>query len=321
MRAIEYAITLLKNGKLVAIPTETVYGLGADARNPIAVQKIYTAKGRPSTNPLIIHIPNPDAIIDFAIDVPDDAWQLAKHFWPGPLTLILKRHPSVPLIVTGGQETVALRIPNHPLTLELLQAFNGGIAAPSANPSGRISPTTAEHVQEGLGAAVDFILDGGACTIGIESTIVSCISDPPMILRQGSISAEMLNAVLGKDVLEPSAKHNIHFPGSQLSHYAPHHPLYLLDKESLLQKVKKLSEENKAVSVLSFEKKPVDKQFLITEWIAVSHDPIHYAQQLYHTLHHLDKTKCDYILIERPPNTREWLAIRDRLQRAAYSTN
>lgn len=326
MDPIEQAVTLLKAGKLVAIPTETVYGLGADARNPVAVQNIYLAKERPSTNPLIIHIPHVDVLSDWAIDIPDTAFELAHAFWPGPLTLILKRHPSVPKIVTGGQDSIAIRIPNHPLTLELLKRFEGGIAAPSANRYGRISPTTAAHVKKELGSRVDYILDGGACTVGIESTIVSLLSNiEPMILREGSIAAEDLSKVLRRPVhikTNKSAETPV-VPGSHESHYAPTTPLYLCDKEHFLETALNFAQNNKRICVLSFsftadnfiEHGVPDN--LIGEWISVTNDPASYAQKLYAYLHHFDTTKSDCILIEKPPTIEAWGAIRDRLQRAA----
>ncbi len=328
MDPIEQAVTLLKTGKLVAIPTETVYGLGADARNPMAVQNIYLAKERPSTNPLIIHISHVDVLSDWAIDIPDAAFELAHAFWPGPLTLILKRHPSVPKIVTGGQDSIAIRIPNHPLTLELLKRFEGGIAAPSANRYGRISPTTAAHVKKELGSRVDYILDGGSCTVGIESTIVSLLSNAePMILREGSITAEDLSKVLAKPVQikTKNTRETPVVPGSHESHYAPITPLYLCDKEHFLETVLNFVENNKRICVLSFSIKADEliehgvPNNLIGEWISVNNDPVFYAQNLYAYLHHFDTTKSDCILIETPPNTEAWGAIRDRLQRAATS--
>nr|AIA18110.1 Telomere recombination [uncultured bacterium] len=319
MTSIEHAVSLLKNGKLVAIPTETVYGLGADAKNPMAIQKIYAAKGRPATNPLIIHIPNIDAINDFAIEVPIEAFKLAKAFWPGPLTLILKRHPEVPLIVTAGQETIALRIPNHPLTLQLLEKFKGGIAAPSANRYGRISPTTAEHVQKELGEAVDYILDGGPCNIGIESTIVSLIDAEPIILRQGHISASALTSVLGKTVLVGQKyTRNIEVPGMSASHYAPEKPLYLLTKEQLLEKALELSKHSHSFSVLAFTEKPTIDNLLVTFWICAPRDPISYAKDFYLSLHRLDECEGECILVEPPPDSEQWAAIQERLARATF---
>jgi L-threonylcarbamoyladenylate synthase len=333
MNPILQALALLKAGKLVAIPTETVYGLGADARNPVAVQNVYLAKERPSSNPLIIHISHMDALSDWAIDIPDTAFQLAKAFWPGPLTLILARHPSVPKVVTGGQESIAIRIPNHPLTLELLERFDGGIAAPSANRYGRISPTTPEHVRTELGSRVDYILEGGACTLGIESTIVSLLGEAPIILRQGSISATDLSAVLKQPVRNQQWKKeavkletDLITPGSNISHYAPRTPLYLCEKERLLETALNWIRNNKRLCTLSFS--VLTNEFIehgvpdycIAKWIAASDNPVLYAQKLYAYLHDFDATKSDCILIENPPNTEAWAAIRDRLQRAAVST-
>lgn len=330
MNPIEHAVALLKAGKLVAIPTETVYGLGADARNPSAVQNIYLAKGRPTNNPLIIHIPHRDALVDWAIEIPDTAYQLAKAFWPGPLTLILTRHPGVSKIVTGGQESIAIRIPNHPVTLELLTRFDGGIAAPSANRYGRISPTTLEHVQTELGSRVDYILEGGACTLGIESTIVSLLDDTPIILRQGSISAADLSAVLKQPVHTQQwqkenikAENDLVVPGSHISHYAPITPLYLCEKENVLETVLRFARTHKQLCVLSFSVLANEvlehgvPDHLVKKWITASKDPIAYAQKLYAYLHDFDATKSDCILVENPPDNDAWAAIRDRLQRGS----
>jgi L-threonylcarbamoyladenylate synthase len=195
---IERAVALLRAGELVAFPTETVYGLGADAANPAAVAKIFAAKGRPQDHPLIVHLDGAAQLDAWARDIPAYAFELAEAFWPGPLTLILKRQPGVPDAVTGGQDTVGLRVPGHPLALELLRAFGGGLAAPSANRFGRISPTTARHVREELGEAVAMVLDGGPCQVGIESTILDCTGGAPRILRPGMVGAPALGRVLGR---------------------------------------------------------------------------------------------------------------------------
>lgn len=318
MNIIEQATMLLRAGKLVAIPTETVYGLGADAKNPEAVQKIYAVKGRPSSNPLIIHIPSAEAMSDFAKNIPADAWTLAKRFWPGPLTLILEKHPEVPSITTGGQDTVALRVPNHPLTLQLLGSFGGGVAAPSANRYGRISPTTTEHVRSEFGSEVDYILEGGPCAIGIESTIVYLSSQAPIILRQGSISPSDLMHALGKELMSPD-KTVIEMPGSSVSHYAPKKPLYLLDKLALQAAIQQCHDQHRRFDVLCFS----DIQMLsplINRCIVATCDSIDYAKQLYSRLHALDKTDSEGILVEAPPTTEAWLAINDRLHRAARPT-
>lgn len=314
--AILQATTLLKAGKLVAIPTETVYGLGADALNSVAIQKIYAAKGRPSTNPLIIHLANAEAMIDWAIDIPDDAWKLAKAFWPGPLTLILSKHPRVPLCATGNQQSIGLRVPNHPITLALLQTFGSGVAAPSANRYGRISPTTPNHVQEELGDKVDFILEGGPCTVGIESTIVSMIGKP-RILRQGGIGLEALKIHIAIDD-ETLPVSTIQVPGQHHSHYAPLKPLYLIDLPTLkeLRQATTLKALRRA-NAMGFSEAPSSLKPYLNTWIKASSDPIIYAHELYANLRMLDKTPGDYMIIENPPNTPAWLAIRDRLQRAS----
>jgi L-threonylcarbamoyladenylate synthase len=225
----------------------------------------------------------------------------------------------VPLIVTGGQETVALRVPNHPLTLGLLQKFKGGIAAPSANRYGRISPTTAEHVQKELGDAVDYILDGGPCNIGIESTIVSLMDTDPVILRQGHISASALASVLGKTVLVGQTHaRNIEVPGMSVSHYAPEKPLYLLTKEQLLERAFELSKQAKSFSVLAFTEKPTMDNLLAVLWICASRDPVRYAKDFYLALRRLDECEGECILVETPPDSEEWAAIQERLARAAF---
>lgn len=195
------AAARLRAGELVALPTETVHGLGADAMNPAAVRRIFEAKGRPADHPLIVHLPDAEQMTQWARDIPREAIALAQAFWPGPLTLILKREDDVPLEVTGGQDTVGLRVPGHPLALKLLRAFGGGVAAPSANRFGRISPTTAQHVRDEfhdtLGDALT-VLDGGPCEVGIESTILDLSGEAPRILRPGAISAEQIAAVIGR---------------------------------------------------------------------------------------------------------------------------
>jgi len=221
------AVDILRAGGLVAIPTETVYGLGADARNPSAVQKIFQAKQRPSDHPLIVHIGEIAQLHEWAVDISPEAWLLAKTFWPGPLTLILKKAPEVSELVTGQQTTIGLRMPNHPVALTVLKEFGGGIAAPSANRFGRISPTTAEAVQEELGDAVDLILEGGQCAVGVESTIVDVSGEQIAILRPGMITAEQIVAVLKQPVLT-TPKNAPRVSGSMESHYAPLTPTKLM---------------------------------------------------------------------------------------------
>lgn len=318
--SIQHAAALLAMGKVVGIPTETVYGLGACARTPEAIQKVYTIKGRPATNPLIIHISHSAAILEWATNIPNSAWILANHFWPGPLTIVLERHSSVLDVVTAGQNTVALRVPNHPLALALLQEFKGGIAAPSANRSGRISPTTAMHVQEELGDAVEYILDGGPCQIGIESTIVHCRESEVRILRYGQITHKELSAVLGFPLTMDSHT-PIHVPGSHHSHYAPVSPLFLLESKALSEKISSCIAHNKNISIISFSEQGslVPSQYAHRiNWIQAALDPQIYANNLYAWLREMDNQNPDCILVETPPITLAWVAIQDRLQRASY---
>lgn len=233
--AIDQAADLLRQGRLVAFPTETVYGLGADASNPDAVRRIFLAKGRPVDHPLIVHIPSVASLDAWALSIPQAAQQLAAHFWPGPLALILKKRPEVPLEVTGGQDTVGLRVPDHPVALRLLQAFGGGVAAPSANRFCRISPTLAIHVQEELGASVDMILDGGACQVGVESTIVDLSGSQPKLLRPGHITRDQIEAILQTKLLvssqiEQADAMQIRAPGMMAIHYAPITPALLCSR-------------------------------------------------------------------------------------------
>ena len=218
--AIQQAADFLRKGKLVAIPTETVYGLGADAKNPEAVKHIFAAKARPADHPLIVHIPDKAVLTDWAVEIPETAYKLAERFWPGPLTLVLKKHPDVPMEVTGGQNTIALRVPNHPVALALLKAFGGGIAAPSANRFCRISPTQASHVEEELGDKVDLILDGGACQVGLESTIVDLSGGQPRLLRPGQISKSEIEEFMQEELELPKHSH-VRAPGMMETHYSP----------------------------------------------------------------------------------------------------
>jgi len=310
------AASLLQAGKLVAIPTETVYGLGADALNTNAIQKIYAAKNRPMTNPLIIHLPNDEAMSDWAIDIPKHAWTLAKKYWPGPLTLILPKHPRVPLSATGNQNSVGLRVPNHPMALALLKVFGGGIAAPSANRYGRISPTTAAHVEEELGSQVDLILDGGPCQVGIESTIISMLGEEPIVLRQGSLSAVEIADTLGLPSISYRTSSATQVPGQSESHYAPSKSLYLVEQIRFLDAVQQLEKRGDKFSVLSFGVKP--KAFLSQHlWISASNDPASYAHHLYAYLRLLDHSPGDFILVEAPPTDIAWAAVIDRLRRAS----
>lgn len=312
-QAIQDAAAILRNGGLVALPTETVYGLGADASNPAAVARIFAAKGRPADHPVIVHLADVSQLEHWARDIPPAAYQLAQAFWPGPLTLILKRHARVSDAVTGGQDTIGLRVPGHPIALALLQAFGGGIAAPSANRFGRISPTTAAHVREELGTAVDCILDGGPCQVGIESTIVDLSAGDARVLRPGGISAAALEAVLGH-ALAPVAGSTPRVPGALEVHYAPRTPLKLISAQDLNATLATHLQRGERVAVLARSGVSPDQR---CRWELMPAAATDYAQFLYAKLRALDDLTADVILVEAPPAEAAWQAVLDRLQRAA----
>jgi L-threonylcarbamoyladenylate synthase len=298
----------------VAFPTETVYGLGADASNPAAVARIYALKGRPSSHPVIVHLARAEQLVEWALDPPAQARALAARFWPGPLTLVLRRAPHVLDAVTGGQDSVALRVPGHPLALRLLQAFGGGIAGPSANRFGRVSATSARHVREEFGPAVTCILDGGDCAVGIESTIVDVRSDVPVLLRPGGVGREALEAALGMPLALPGESAP-RAPGRLKAHYAPATPLMLVDPDVAPELVRSLARQDKRVAVLSFSAlRPLLPGLT---WIAAPADAAGYAHALYANLRALDAANADVIVVERPPEEPQWQAVLDRLTRAA----
>lgn len=305
---IQQASEILKQGGLVGIPTETVYGLGADAKNPDALEKIFIAKGRPTDHPLIVHIAHPDQLTEWARDIPEVAWQLAKTFWPGPLTLILKKAPGVLDYITGHQDTVGIRIPNHPIALQLLQAFRGGIAAPSANKFGRISPTTAEAVREELGQSVDLILDGGPCQVGVESTILDVSSGDPRVLRPGMISSAQIEHIIGQLVVSVvSAGSAMRVSGCLESHYAPRTPVKIVSLQELV-------EYHQPGAVLLRHDIPLSS---LLQKVNMPLGSAAYAHELYAVLRAYDKQNFACLLVEEVPKDAEWDAIRDRLQRAS----
>ena len=311
--AIAGAIDHLRAGRLVGFPTETVYGLGADAGNPDAVRRIFAAKGRPADHPVIVHLYDTGELGRWARSVPEGARRLAAAFWPGPLTLILPRAPNVADVVTGGQDSVGLRVPAHPVAQALLRAFGGGIAAPSANRFGRISPTTAQHVADDLGDAVAQILDGGACAVGIESTIVAFVGDVPVLLRPGGIDAGDLHRVLGR---APGAAGDAapRASGTLASHYAPRTPADLVSANALRAEILQLGARDESVAVLSRTvARPSDFSGV---WLRAPADAAAFAHDLYANLRTLDAANADVILIERVPDDDGWLAVRDRLERA-----
>jgi L-threonylcarbamoyladenylate synthase len=307
------AVALLRAGSLVALPTETVYGLGADASNPKAVAKIFTAKGRPQDHPVIVHLADASQVSAWAREVPEVANKLAARFWPGPLTIIFKRAAGVNDAVTGGQDSVGLRVPGHPVAQQLLRAFGGGIAAPSANRFGRISPTTAAHVAAEFGAASEMtmIVDGGACDVGIESTIVDVSRGGCMVLRPGRIGAAQIAEVVGRAVgtATQRAPDAPRASGTLEVHYAPVTPLRLVASSSLFAEVRS------ADAVLAFG--PAAAGIESEKWIVAKRDARAYAHDLYANLRSLDALACARILVEAPPDEESWAAINDRLRRAA----
>jgi len=310
---IEKAVALLEAGELVAFPTETVYGLGADAENASAVARIFTAKGRPSTHPLIVHFSNFGAARAWTAEVPAAAAKLAEAFWPGPLTLVLPKAARVPEAVTGGQPGVALRAPAHPVARALLAAFGRGIAAPSANRYGRISPTRAADVREELGERIAHVLDGGTCEMGLESTIVACLGGRVTLLRPGSISRSQVEDVVGR-VEDPGADAP-RAPGSNHSHYAPGTPLGIVDSGALLREVEAALARGERIAVLARTARPVAVDRM--SWRQMPPAPAPYGRALYAALRALDAEAADRILVEAVPGGEPWAAIADRLSRAA----
>ena len=339
-QTLDQAVALLQAGELVAMPTETVYGLAADARNPRAVAKIFAAKGRPADHPLIVHLPGAEAMNAWARDIPPAAWQLAQAFWPGPLTLILKRAPQVLDAITGGQDTVGLRVPDHRLALALLRSFDAaqdhsgiGLAAPSANRFGRISPTTAAHVREELGDQIALILDGGPCSVGIESTILDLSTGVPRLLRPGAISAATLSKVLGIPVLsaDPAASQPApahagsslddlpRTAGSHAAHYAPRSAMELCSAEALLPRCQRLAAQGKRVAVIALQATPSALPTLCY-WQQAPSAASDYARGLYAKMRELDNGHYDLILVEQPPSEPAWQAVNNRLGRAAHGS-
>lgn len=308
------AAAVLKAGELVAFPTETVYGLGADASSADAVRRIYAAKGRPSNHPLIVHIADAAQLASWARDIPPAAHTLAKTFWPGPLTLVLKRNPRVPDEVTGGQDTVAIRVPSHPVAQALLREFGGGVAAPSANRFGRVSATTAAHVREEFGDTVACVLDGGAADVGIESTIVDCSRVTPSLLRPGWITPQQLEAALGAPLAAPDAEAP-RVSGNLEKHYSPQTSVMLMEGDRVIELAHSLTRQGKSVAVLARTSLRPLLEGLV--WVAAQSDAAGYAHDLYAKLRELDQAGCDVILVEQLPDKAEWMAIRDRLKRAA----
>jgi L-threonylcarbamoyladenylate synthase len=298
---LQRAAALIRGGGLVAFPTETVYGLGANAFDAAAVARIFTAKGRPRQSPLIVHVDSIDMARTLVLAWPDAADRLARRYWPGPLTLVLPKQPSIPDIVTAGLATVGLRVPSHPLALALIRAAGMPIAAPSANPFTQLSPTTAEHVRQSLGDAVDLVLDGGPATVGIESTVLSLAGSQPLLLRPGVIPLPDIESLIGPVRMAEGAAVGAHAsPGMHPQHYRPRTPLILL---------------------AAGDPPPVGRG----EWLRLGREmpaePAAYAAALYAALHRLDAQDLDWIAVERPPDAPEWAGVLDRLTRAASTSD
>ena len=311
---VSQAVEVLRAGGLVALPTETVYGLGADASNELAVRRIFAAKGRPSTHPLIVHLGDAAAADAWAREVPPGARALMAAFWPGPLTLVLRRSALASDAVTGGQDTVALRVPAHPLTLEVLRAFQGGVAAPSANRFGHVSPTTAEHVHSELGAEVDLVLDGGPCAVGVESTIVDLSGDAPALLRPGGLPLEDVERVLGVPVPPPAPEAEVRAPGMLASHYAPRAGLVLVAQADLAREAEGRAARGAKVAVLSSTALELPPGVAL---LPLPADATALARVLYATLREVDARGFDVAVASLPDAPGLGLAVRDRLSRAA----
>jgi L-threonylcarbamoyladenylate synthase len=310
---IERAVAILRSGGLVAFPTETVYGLGADASNAEAVARIFAAKGRPADHPLIVHLASAAALGDWAVDVPPLAHAFAAACWPGPLTMVLRRSSRVPDAVTGGLPTVGLRVPAHPVALALLEAFAGGIAAPSANRFGSVSPTTAEHVRAGLGDRVDLVLDGGPSDVGVESTIVDLSGPAPALLRPGGLPRERLEAIAGMPI---PTRHGgaVRAPGMLESHYAPDARLLLVPPDDQPARAAALRARGLRVGILSFAP---GGSVADTAVVGLGDSDEEAARHLYAAIRGLDAAGCDVILAWPPDEVGLGLAIADRLRRAA----
>jgi L-threonylcarbamoyladenylate synthase len=307
------ASQLLSDGELVAIPTETVYGLAADASNISAINKIFEVKKRPQTHPLILHLASVDQLSDWAIDIPRDVNILAKHFWPGPMSLLLKKHPHVLNEITGGSNKICIRIPNHPVTFSLLKVFNNGVVAPSANLFGRVSPTSAKHVLDDLDGKISGILDGGQCEVGLESTIIDLTEIKPKILRPGGLPIADIEKVLNQEI-QPHSNSKEKISGNLLNHYQPRASVHPYKKSEIEQLNFDLSNNKSVLLLLSDIKK---NNIYIHQ---MPNDAYKYGQVFYSTLRLMDDKKFEKIYIELPPERSEWYAINDRIKKASFKT-
>jgi len=332
-QSIEHAVSKLKAGLLVAFPTETVYGLGADASSAAALERLYAVKGRPTSHPVIVHIASVEQLTDWAKDIPPQAYQLAERFWPGPMTLILPKADHVLSQVTGGQDSVGIRIPSHPVALKLLKAFAGGLAAPSANRFGRLSPTSAQAVEAEFADSPDssdqvaMVLDGGPCDVGIESTIISLLNSQAKILRPGMIDAASVAEVLGAEAFSSGSSASAstgetRVPGALPSHYAPQTKLTVASSEQLIELVLELNAMERSAAVFAFDstvaKLRSNLSGLVFDSLVVAPEQVdQYARALYEQLRRFDKLKLDRIFVEAVPDGSAWDGVRDRLERAS----
>lgn len=323
---IDQAGEIIRKGGLVAFPTETVYGLGADALQSQAAAKIYEAKGRPSDNPLIVHIAKLDALDRIATGISEKVYQLAEKFWPGPLTMILPKTEQVPEATTGGLDTVAIRMPDHPIALALIEASGGYVAAPSANTSGRPSPTKAAHVEEDLQGAIDMIIDGGAVGIGLESTIIDLSGEVPTILRPGAITQEMLSEIIGtvvmdRGLVEENSKIKPKAPGMKYRHYAPKAQLHVVEGEQrrVVETINQLAREHEAdkVGIICTEETAQEYPYGIVKTIGTRKEEESIARNLYNVLREFDQSNVEMIFSEAFETPVMGQAIMNRLLKAA----
>ena len=316
--SVAQAVSLLQKGECVALPTETVYGLAADASDIIAINKIFEAKERPKNHPLIVHIPDVSHLENWAKAIPSTAYDLAKLFWPGPLSLLLKKSDHVPYEVTGGLDTIALRVPSHPVFLDVLSKLNKGLAAPSANRYQQLSPTIAEQVMQGLEGRIAAVLEGGPCEHGLESTILDLVIEKPRILRSGPVTQQQLETAMGQSVHTPK-NHTQVVPGNVKAHYQPNTSLHILSSEQLLADIDKLAQKNCHLIVWSNAviKQCQKTDFLTSKWSTLENDAALFGRELYVSLYQVDQTCPSQIIIEQPPQSDAWAAVNDRLSRAA----
>ena len=312
------AASMIQNGNIVAVPTETVYGLAADARNVNAVKQIFTIKNRPTYHPLIVHIASFQQVSQWAKNIPATAAILAEHFWPGPLTLLLNKHDDVNEVITGGLQTIALRVPQNKALLKILNYLDTGVAAPSANPHKRISPTTAHHVLSGLSGKIEAVLDDGPCQIGVESTILDLTTSHIKILRHGPITKEMIEKILNVAIESPST-HTEHVPGNMKSHYQPYTKTSLMSLNKIEAELSLPDNQEVLFGVIHYS--DLESTYKNIQAIKLSKNKAEYSKLIYQALHELDTLNVHQILVQTPPNEDSWNDILDRLSKACAIDN